>query len=96
MNTITVEVAYASPDRQELRALQLPQNASVREAISASRLPELFPEIDLDNGKVGIFGRLVPMNGSLRDGDRVEIYRPLVCDPRETRRRRAARQKRRP
>lgn len=95
MSTITVEVVCALPGRQEIKAVQLAANASVREAVSASRLPELFPDIDLDSAKVGIFGRVVSMNATLRDGDRVEIYRPLVSDPKETRRRRAARQKRR-
>lgn len=93
MSGITVEVVYAHSDRQELKKLQLPAESRVRDALAASGLLEQFPEINARSGNVGIFGRIASLNAPLRHGDRVEIYRPLISDPKETRRRRAARQK---
>jgi putative ubiquitin-RnfH superfamily antitoxin RatB of RatAB toxin-antitoxin module len=88
--SITVEVVYALQDRQELVALTLPAGASAREAVERSGLLEKFPEIDPDRNKLGVFARLVKPDTALRNRDRVEIYRPLIADPKEVRKRRAA------
>lgn len=90
-----VEVAYALPERQTLLALEVRSGATVRDAIEASGVLDSHPEIDLEHNKVGIFGRTVSLEEGLRKGDRVEIYRPLIIDPKEVRKQRAeaARQK---
>lgn len=89
---LSVEVVFAAPDRQMLIALQLPANATVREAAMQSGLQAHFPELDLAKAPLGLFGKLVasPATQPLEDGDRVEIYRPLLADPKEIRKRRAA------
>lgn len=89
---IRVEVAYAQPGRGFLRKLDLAAGSSVAEAIEAW-LAEC-PGIDLRHCRVGIYGRLVRLDRLLRDGDRVEIYRPLLVDPKQARRLRAAARKR--
>jgi putative ubiquitin-RnfH superfamily antitoxin RatB of RatAB toxin-antitoxin module len=88
--SITVEVVYASKDRQELVTLTLPAGTVAREAAERSGLPERFPEIDLARNKLGVFAKLVKPDTVLRDRDRVEIYRPLIADPKEVRKQRAA------
>lgn len=90
MGHIKVEVAYANPNKQVIISLKLNVGASVREAISRAGVMADFPEIDLAVNKVGIFGKLVTPDTILHDADRVEIYRPLVCDPKERRRRQAS------
>lgn len=85
-----IEVAYANPEEQALLALDMPEGATVEAAIRASGLLRRFPEIDLEQNKVGIFGKLCKLDQSLKPGDRVEIYRPLFADPKEARRSRAA------
>ena len=82
-----VEVVLALPKRQEVRRLTLAEGATVRDALRAAEMPE-----DL---AVGIFGRVVAPQTLLRDGDRVELYRPLAADPMAMRRRRAALRRRR-
>ena len=86
---LRVEVVYATADRQAVTRVQLPSGSSVRDAIRASRLVAEFPEIDLEQNRVGIFGEPVGLDRPLADGERVEIYRPLIADPKEARRRRA-------
>lgn len=88
---IRVEVAYALPDRQRLVTLDVPRGSTAREAVERSGLQREFPEIDPEGNALGIFGRRCPPDQRLRDGDRVEIYRPLKADPKEVRRRLAAR-----
>ena len=88
--SIKVEVVYARPERQDVIALALPAGASVRQAIEASGLLSRHAEIDLAKAKVGIFGKLSKPDAALRDRDRVEIYRPLIADPKEVRKQRAA------
>jgi len=88
---ITVEVAYARPHTQALLTVELPENASLRDAIEASGIRARFPEIDLATQGVGVFGRQRELDDRLRHGDRVEIYRPLVADPKDMRRQRAKR-----
>jgi putative ubiquitin-RnfH superfamily antitoxin RatB of RatAB toxin-antitoxin module len=89
-DSITIEVVYALRDRQDLVTLKLPANATAREAVERSGLPEKFPEIDPAKNKLGVFARLVKPDALLRDHDRVEIYRPLIADPKEVRKQRAA------
>lgn len=85
-----VQVAFApGPGRAWLRNVIVPDGAGVGEAIDASGLRQAFPDLDADAAHVGIFGRRVPLEHPLRDGDRVEVYRDLEVDPMEARRRRA-------
>ena len=86
---IQIEVVYALPERQIVRRLSLPPGTTVERAVNLSEINHLFPEIDLSRNKLGIFGKLVGPGRVLRDGDRVEIYRPLALDPKDTRRKRA-------
>jgi len=86
---IRVEVAYALPEKQYLQRVTLSEGATVEEAINASGLLELRPDINLAKNKVGIFSRPVKLADAVQDGDRVEIYRPLIADPKELRRKRA-------
>ncbi len=87
---ITVEVAYATPEQQRIVALEVPENTTVEIVIRLSGLLACFPEINLSATAVGIFGKLSELNQVLKAGDRVEIYRPLLHDPKEARRQRAA------
>jgi len=89
---IHVEVVLAMPDRQELRSIEMTAGSTVTEAIMKSGLPDLFEGFELDLDKVGIFGNKVSADQMLQHGDRVEIYRPLVADPKEVRRQRALNQ----
>lgn len=86
---IAVEVAYALPEKQYLRRVTLEEGATVEQAIHASGLLALRTDIDLAKNKVGIYSRPVKLTDVLSDGDRVEIYRPLIADPKELRRQRA-------
>lgn len=86
---ITVEVVYALPDEQTLLKQQVAPGATVAEAIEASGILQKYPQIDLAANKLGIFGKLVKADAVLRDRDRIEIYRPLIADPKEVRRKRA-------
>jgi len=87
---IHVEVVYTSAVRQKVTQVSLREGSIVREAIEQSGLMEEFPEIDLDKNKIGIWNKLAKTDVILRDKDRVEIYRPLIADPKEVRRQRAA------
>ena len=89
-NRFKVEVAYALPESQAILSLEVEEGTTVREAIERSGITERFPEIDLDKNKVGIFGKLTKLDQTLRPKDRVEIYRPLIADPKEVRKQRAA------
>lgn len=84
-----VEVAYARPDVQIILEVDVPEGATVEEAIRKSGVLDRFPEIDLSNQKVGIFGKVAPLSQQMREWDRVEIYRPLIADPKAARRQRA-------
>lgn len=88
--SIAVEVAYARPEVQVLVPVQVPRGATVADALRISQIAQRFPEIDPETAKVGIFGKLTRMDTVLRPKDRVEIYRPLIADPKEVRRQRAA------
>ena len=87
--TINVEVIYALPEQQPLLRVRLEEGATVEDAIRRSGVLDAFPDIDLAKNKVGIFSKLVKLDETLRDKDRVEIYRPLIADPKEVRRKRA-------
>ena len=84
-----IEVAYALPDEQILITLDVEQGATVEQAVKLSGVLEKFPDIDLSKNKLGIFGKVTKANQVLRDKDRIEIYRPLIADPKESRRKRA-------
>jgi len=85
-----IEVAYAKPSEQVILTLDIADGSTMEAAIIESGILQRFPEIDLANNKVGIFGKLCKLDQVLRAGDRVEIYRPLIVDPKEMRRNRAA------
>ena len=87
---IDVEVAYALPDEQILLLIQVQKGAEIKEVITQSKILEDYPELELDKLDVGIFGKMVKINQKVRDRDRIEIYRPLIADPKEVRKRRAA------
>src|SRR5512143_3618287 len=87
---INVEVIYAQRDRQKVVRLPVEEGCTVQTAIERSGLLEEFPEIDLGKNRVGIWNKLAKPDAALRDKDRVEIYRPLIADPKEVRKQRAA------
>jgi hypothetical protein len=87
---ITVEVVYARPGDQALEQLRVPAGSTIEEVIAHSGILQRFPEIDLSINKVGIFGKAAKPSAHINDGDRVEIYRPLIADPKEARKKRAA------
>lgn len=89
MAEIRVEVCYALPDRQFLKALRVQEGITLQQAVEQSGLLREAPEVDLESARVGIYGKLKTLDTVLRDRDRVEIYRPLIADPKEARRRRA-------
>ncbi|HTV86959.1 MAG TPA: RnfH family protein [Dyella sp.] len=89
MADITVEVVCATPGRQLLRQVTLPAGSRVAEAVERSGILKEMPEVVYDRARLGIFSRRVEPDEVLRDGDRVEIYRPLTLDPKDARRRRA-------
>jgi len=86
---IQVEVVYALPAKQMLIELTLPAASTVQQAIEQSKILTHFPEIDLNRNKIGIFSKLCSLDTPLRAGDRVEIYRPLIADPKAIRQKRA-------
>lgn len=85
---LSIEVCYASPDGQTLIAVDLPEGATLQQALDASGILQRYPRIDLNTQKVGVFGKLKPLDAVLVDHDRVEIYRPLLVDPKVSRQRR--------
>jgi len=87
---IQVEVAYGTEQEQTLLAVEGDKGMTVQEAIERSGILRRFPEIDLAVNKVGVYGKLTKLEAALESGDRVEIYRPLIADPKEQRKKRAA------
>ena len=85
-----VEVAYALADKQSLSSLEVKEGTTLKEAIEASGILEIYNQIDLSKQQVGIFSKFASLDTVLREKDRVEIYRPLVADPKEVRKERAA------
>lgn len=97
---ITVEVAFALPDKQKIVEVLVEPGTTAYDAVVKSKIVDLFPEIDLEQAKMGIFGQTLgtkglagPKEQVLHAGDRVEIYRPLIADPKEVRRKRAEKAK---
>jgi putative ubiquitin-RnfH superfamily antitoxin RatB of RatAB toxin-antitoxin module len=88
--SIRIEIAYATPEKQHLIALDVTTGTTAEQAIQQSAILALYTDIDLSINKIGIFGRACPLSTVLRDQDRVEIYRPLLADPKDARRRRVA------
>ena len=89
---IAIEVVLAMPDRQVLRSVEVKAGSTIADAIEQSTVLEQFEDFVLDPAKVGIFGRKAAIDDLVRAGDRVEIYRPLLVDPKEVRRQRALKQ----
>ncbi|HWX66478.1 MAG TPA: RnfH family protein [Rhodanobacter sp.] len=87
--TITAEVVYADAGQQILRRVELVDGSTVRQAIDVSGIAEMLPDGAVDDRHLGIFARKVAPDQIVREGDRIEIYRPLMLDPMEARRRRA-------
>ncbi|AMQ85517.1 RnfH family protein [Pseudomonas glycinae] len=89
---IQIEVVYAAVDRQVLRVISVAEGTTVRAALMASGIDVEFPELDLNGCPLGIFGKVIvdPDARRVQEGDRIEIYRPLLADPKEVRRLRAA------
>ncbi|WP_153100157.1 RnfH family protein [Paraburkholderia hayleyella] len=85
---LAIEVCYALPEQQTRIALMLPPGATLQQALDASGILQRHPGIDLEQQKVGVFGKLKPLDTVLSDHDRVEIYRPLKVDPKAARARR--------
>jgi len=94
MASLRIEVVYALPGGEDAVALELRPGATAADAVRASGVLERHPEIDLERHKIGVHGRAVAAHSALRDGDRVEVYRPLILEPKEARRRRAVKKRR--
>ena len=90
---ILVEVAYALPEEQVIISIKVPTKFNVKQAVEKSGIQKKFPSIDLSKNKVGIFGKKTTLDHVLKNRDRIEIYRPLILDPKEMRRKRAAKKK---
>ncbi|WP_448550384.1 RnfH family protein [Thalassotalea fusca] len=90
---IHIEVVYGTPQRQELLSLTVKENSTVEQAIQESGILATFPEIDLSVNNVGIWNRSAKLTDIVNDLDRIEIYRPLIADPKEVRKRRAEKAK---
>ena len=87
---MNIEVVYALPEKAELVSLSMPEGSTVIQAVEASGLLAKHPEIDVKKNKFGIYAKLAKADAVLRARDRVEIYRPLIADPKEVRKQRAA------
>jgi len=90
VDSINIEVAYATPEKQLIRAVNVDAGTTIGAAIVQSGIMMDFPDLELEGAAVGLFGKTAAMTTVLSDGDRVEIYRPLIADPKEVRRKRAA------
>ncbi len=84
-----VEVAYAKPEEQLILTVSVKEGTTAQQAVEKSGVLERFPEIELAKTKMGIFGKLIKMDTVVREHDRIELYRPLIADPKEVRRKRA-------
>ncbi|SMN13907.1 UPF0125 protein yfjF [Bathymodiolus heckerae thiotrophic gill symbiont] len=85
-----VEVAYALPNKQTLLSFEVDNGTTLQQAIEISGILDTYPQIDLNKDKTGIFGKIAKLDAKLREKDRVEIYRPLIADPKKVRKERAA------
>ncbi len=84
---VNVGVAYTNQTRQVWLKVELPDGSTVIDAIEESGVLDMFPDIDLQNQKIGIYGKLTKVDEKLKEGDRVEIYRPIIADPKTVKRR---------
>ena len=87
--TLLIEVAYAMPQKQQIVTVEVAAGTSVLDTVKQSTISKVFPEIDVENVKMGIFGKSVKPAQAVKAGDRIEVYRPLICDPKATRKARA-------
>lgn len=87
---ILVEVVYALPEEQTLLAFEVDDATTAEEVINQSGILQKYPEIDLAENKIGLFGKIIKLDHPVREKDRIEIYRPLIADPKEVRKKRAA------
>jgi hypothetical protein len=92
-NSNQVEVVYGTPHKQKLLTISVEPNTTIEDAIKLSGILDIFQEIDLTHNKVGIWNRVAKLSDVVADGDRIEIYRPLIADPKEVRKRRAEKAK---
>jgi uncharacterized protein len=90
MMKMKVHIAYALPSRQVVQSVDVPEGTSIRSAIEVSGVLEQLPHVDLTRNKVGIFGKVKPLDTVLADGDRVEIYQPITVDPKKIPKRKTA------
>jgi len=86
---LAIEIVYASPTRQSLLKVMVEPGCTIEEAIKQSGILQTFPEINLERNKVGIFSKPKLLSDTVQAGDRIEIYRPLIIDPKEARRAKA-------
>lgn len=93
MTALNIEVAYALPNKQTILNVAVPSGSTIEEAIVLSGIQQIYPEIDLANNKVGIWSRAAKLTEVLKGGERIEIYRPLIADPKQSRMRRAEKAK---
>ncbi|AXH64657.1 RnfH family protein [Providencia huaxiensis] len=93
MSELNIEVTYALPEKQFLLSVKVKEGSTIEEAILASGILALRDDIDLKKNKIGIYSRPAKLTDLVQDGDRVEIYRPLIADPKELRRKRAEKSK---
>jgi len=87
---IMVELVYALPEEQTLLAFEIDEGATAEDVINKSGILEQYPELDLTKNKIGLFSKLIKLDHLMREKDRIEIYRPLIADPKEIRKKRAA------
>jgi putative ubiquitin-RnfH superfamily antitoxin RatB of RatAB toxin-antitoxin module len=90
---LDIEIVYALPEQQTLLSVQVPEGSTVADGVTLSGILERHPDIDFARSKLGLFGKLSKADALLRDHDRIEIYRPLIADPKEVRRQRAQQDK---
>ncbi|MRN39078.1 RnfH family protein [Neisseria sp. N95_16] len=89
---LNIEIVYGLPDKQMLKTMQVAEGTTIRQAALQSGLENEFPDLDLYSAKLGIFGKIAKDDTVLRDKDRIEVYRPLLIDPKEARRQRVQNQ----
>ena len=89
---LNIEIVYGLPDKQVLKTMQVVEGTTIRQAALQSGLENEFPDLDLYSAKLGIFGKIAKDDTVLRDKDRIEVYRPLLIDPKEARRQRVQNQ----
>ncbi len=90
---INIELIYALPEKQDLLTISITPGTTIEQAIQLSGILKQYPEIDLQQTKVGIFSKVTPLDTELREGDRIEIYRPLLIDPKQARIKKVAKKK---